>query len=97
MKLKVVLSKFNDTGSIAHIANDDDYTMDVAVGVATKPKAACMAAAKALREAAARFELLAQEAEPYQCKTHTRINRAKLTANAELCGGPSGPSERAPG
>jgi hypothetical protein len=34
-----------------------------------------MEAAKALRDAAARFELLAQESEPYQSKVHDRINR----------------------
>lgn len=78
MKLKIWLAKYNGTGSVAHIENGDEDDILIAGGRTTAPKKTCLAAAKALREAAERFELLALEAEPYNMATHRRINAAKL-------------------
>ena len=79
MKLKVSLAFHNGSSSLACVEDNRFNGMTVVDRVA--PKAACIQAAKILREAAARFELLALEAEPYHAKTHDRINRAKLTPN----------------
>ena len=89
MKLKIWLAKYNGTGSTAHIENGDEDDILVAGGSSTAPKKACFAAAKALRDAAERFELLALEAEPYHQTTHRKINAAKLkTPNAGVTGQP---------
>ena len=82
MKLKIWLAKYNGTGSTAHIETGDEYDIQVAGGQATSPRKACLAAAKALRDAAARFELLALETEPYHQRTHRRVNTARIAQSA---------------
>lgn len=84
MKLKISLARHNGRSALARVEDGDEQ--DIAVADCASPKAACLKAAKALREAADRFELLAQESEPYHGKTHDRINRAKLTPNVKLRG-----------
>jgi hypothetical protein len=85
MKLKIWLAKYNGTGSTAHIENGDEDDLTIAGGSGTDAKKACLSAAKALRDAAARFDLLALEAEPYQQTTHRRINSTKLkTTNVRI-------------
>ncbi len=81
MKLKISLARHNGRSALARVENDDELDIDIAD--CSTPRAACLKAAKALREAADRFDLLAQEPEPYHGKTHDRINRAKLTPNDE--------------
>lgn len=78
MKLKIALSKYNVDGSMATIENADGFDINVCGGVSVNAKNACLGAAKALRDAAARFELLALEDAPYQAKVHARINATKL-------------------
>lgn len=80
MKLKISLARHNGSSALARVENYDERDIDLA-DCAT-PKAACLNAAKALRDAADRFDLLAQEPEPYHGKTHDRINRSKLTPKA---------------
>ena len=80
MNLKISLARHNGSSALARVEDSDER--DIELADCATPKAACLKAAKALREAADRFDLLAQEAEPYHGKTHDRINRAKLTPNA---------------
>lgn len=84
MKLKISLARHNGSSALARV--EDGEERDIELADCATPKAACMQAAKALREAAARFELMAQESEPYQGKVHDRINRAKVTPNADVTG-----------
>jgi hypothetical protein len=84
MKLKISISRHNGSSALARVEDGEDR--DIELADCPTPKAACIKAAKALRDAAARFELLALESEPYQCKVHDRINRTKLTPNVELTG-----------
>lgn len=79
MKLEVSLGKYNGKYALAHIENDHENIIDVTDGHHKDPKAACVAAAKALREAAFRFEALAEEPEPFNWKTHQTINRKRLS------------------
>jgi hypothetical protein len=73
-KLRVSLA-YGVTGeAFASVANDEDDSIDVAGG--RTPAAACRAAAKALRAAADRFDLLAAEREPYHVTTQDRVNSA---------------------
>lgn len=72
MKLSISLGKLNGKYALAHIENDDENIIDVTDGHHKDPKAACVAAAKALREAATRFDALADEAEPFNYKTPSR-------------------------
>ena len=78
MKLEISLSKLNGKYAIANIENDDEHVIDVTDGHHKDVKAACKAAAKSLREAAFRFDALAEEAEPFNYKTHNRINKKRV-------------------
>ncbi len=78
MKLNISLSFFNGHSASAHIADSDDNSLEIALK--GNPKPACREAAKALRQAAARFDLLADEDEPFKVTTHARINRTKVEA-----------------
>lgn len=80
MKLKISLARHNSISALARVEDGDER--DIELSDCATPRAACLKAAKALRDAADRFDLLAQEPEPYHGKTHDRINRAKLTPNA---------------
>jgi len=78
MKLYIGLSIYNGTGSVATLETKDGDEITIAGSRNTGSKKACRDAAKALREAAARFELLAEEDEPHKAVTHARVNKAKL-------------------
>ena len=84
MKLKISLARHNGSRALARVEDGDER--DIELADCATPKAACLKAAKALREAADRFDILAQESEPYHGKTHDRINRAKLTPNRVISG-----------
>lgn len=80
MKLYVSLSLYNGTGSCASIEDTkEDHLMRIREGYSLPPKTACKKAAQDLREAAARFDLLAEEKFPYNITTHDRINKTKVT------------------
>lgn len=81
MKLNVSLSKNLSGGAIARVENGDDDSFDL-TGPVVSPKSACARAAKILRAAADRFDLLAYEERPYHDDTHRRINAMKLPAQA---------------
>lgn len=91
MKLKISLARCNGSSALARVEDGDER--DIELADCATPRAACLKAANALREAADRFELLAQEPEPYHGKTHDRINRTKLTPNAEIRGGKAVPRD----
>ena len=74
MKLNVSLSIYNGNGSCASIESKDDHSFRLAEGYSLSAKAACRKAAKDLRDAAARFDLLADEKDPYHRLTHQKIN-----------------------
>jgi len=74
MKLEVTCAKFNGTGACASIEDDDGYSLTVAEGRNYTSKYACTLAAKRLRDAADRLDILANESEPFKSATHQRIN-----------------------
>ncbi|MBI2307545.1 MAG: hypothetical protein HYU78_09595 [Rhodocyclales bacterium] len=77
--LKIHLSKnLGSGGATACIANEHEDEIYVAGGRTVSPKRACLNAAKRLREAAARFELLAKEGKPFHEDTHRKINARHL-------------------
>jgi len=78
MKLDVSLSLYNGNVSCASVETKDGDRLCIAEGYNLSAKAACKKAAKDLRDAAARFDLLAKEAEPYKCVTHTKINKTQV-------------------
>lgn len=83
MKLKISLAKSggDELCPIATVEDEDGMSIDIAGGDGLTPRRACLSAAKSLRDAASRFEMLAREREPYQGKVHDRINRTKVTPN----------------
>lgn len=87
MKLRIELAKCNGgKGSFARIETKEDW-LTLAGGATTTPARACLSAAKTLRDAATRFEMLALEDAPYRQETHRKINAAMLkTPNAKVSG-----------
>lgn len=77
MKLEISLAKLNGKYFIADVEYDD-HTLQVSGGRDINPKVACQHAAKTLRDAAIRFDALAEELEPANHKTHNKINRKRL-------------------
>jgi hypothetical protein len=74
--MRVELAKYNGTGSVALLVSSDEFdTVELVKGKSLSAKQACRQAAERLRDAANRFERLAEEAEPYKSETHDRINR----------------------
>lgn len=80
MKLMVKLSHFDSLsiGSLAKLETLDGSCIEIVGSEKMTPKTACKQAAKALREAAARFDLLGKDREPYLKMTRDRINNDKL-------------------
>lgn len=78
MKLNIGLSIYNGTGSVAMLETKDGDEIIIAGSRNTGAKKACRDAAKALRDAAARFDMLADDQEPHKLTTHQRMNRAKV-------------------
>lgn len=87
MKLKIAISLLNESGSLARLENDDMDSVDFCESNTSQDaKKLCMKAAKELREYAARFEMLANEPNPFKEATQNRVNRAKVEAHSEkLC------------
>ena len=79
MKLKISLAIFNRRSASASLEYDDTY---IEVANRATPKAACLAASKALRTAADRFDVLATAPDPFKEVTQVRINRMKLSTGA---------------
>lgn len=77
MKVNIGLSIYNGTGSVATLETKDGE-IAIAGSRNTGAKKACRDAAKALRDAAARFDMLADDQEPHKLTTHQRVNRAKV-------------------
>ncbi len=76
--LHITLAKYNTNGNYSEVKNDDGETIRIVEnGAGGEAMAAevCLSTARALREAATRFELLAKEREPYKLATHNKINR----------------------
>lgn len=77
MPLRIALGKLNIHGALAHIENDEEDNLDIVESRDCEDLSAaetCREAAKALREAADRFDLLALEPDPFKVTTHDRIN-----------------------
>lgn len=74
MKLEVYCSKYNGNGASVSIENDDECSLEISCGYNYTAKYACEIAAKRLREAADRLDVLAKEPEPFKHQTHARIN-----------------------
>lgn len=79
MKMRIYLALHDGRSSRATI--DDSDGLEIEISSRSTPKAACLKAAKVLRDAANKFELLSNEPAPFNCETHDRINRTKLTPN----------------
>lgn len=77
MKLTVSVAKYNGTGSIAHVEDHEERSIEVAGSLTMTAEKACLQAAKSLRAAADKFELLAKEAAPYNGNTHDKINSGR--------------------
>lgn len=98
MKLKIALSILNDRGSSARIENEDDDSLEIVESYSDgSGKKTCLSAAKALRDAAAKFEALALEEDRFKCTTHDRINSGRRrhgekTPDSEPRHSPSDPS-----
>jgi hypothetical protein len=71
---QIVLYHFGD-GSSASIEYDDGESFCVAQGRSMGAKTACKKAAKQLRTLADKFDMLADENEPYQLEVQKRVNR----------------------
>ncbi len=84
MKLLVSLACYNGRGSSASIEIEDEDgcgdSIHIVEGFSYSPQETCRRAAKKLREAAARFDLLAGEKKDliYKCGTHNRVNCKKM-------------------
>lgn len=79
MKLKIAISLLNDSGSLARLENDDMDSLDFCESNTSRDaKKLCLKAAKELREYAARFEMLANEPDPFKVTTQVRVNRMKV-------------------
>ena len=77
--MKISCSSYGGRGSSAEIESNHGYNSILVVdGRNYSAKKACLLAAKRLRVLAARFELLAQEREPYNFKVHSKINRCHI-------------------
>lgn len=77
-KLQVKLS-YGVNGEAYAMLEDDDGTW-VDLGKGMTPRQVCNAAAKRLRQAAERFELLARQKEPFAEKTQAMVNRTRIPA-----------------
>lgn len=77
MKLTVSVARYNGTGSIAHVEDHEERSIEVAGNLTMTAEKTCLQAAKSLRAAADKFELLAKEAAPYNGNTHDKINKNK--------------------
>lgn len=83
MKLQIAISKLNESGSLARLENDDMDSVDFCISNTSQDaKKLCLKAAKELREYAARFEMLANEPDPFKEATQNRVNRAKVEAHS---------------
>lgn len=76
MKLKVSLSYGVMGEALPSVEGRDMDRLDLAK--APTPRAACRAAARALRQAAARMDLLGDQPEPFREATHRRVNRTAV-------------------
>ncbi len=76
--LKVCVGK-GGSGYVPSIESDDDSMWLAEAWECRTPQEACAEAAKRLREAAARFELLAKEKMITYKATHDKINAAPVT------------------
>jgi hypothetical protein len=81
MKLSINLYFRNGRTALATVEDECGHEADLSER--KSPQAACLSAAKALRTAAARFELLAQEATPYQHTVQQAVNRKRITPTKE--------------
>ena len=82
MKMKIAISQLNDHGSLARLEDGEGRSVDFGISHTSRDaKRLCQRAAKELRECALRFEMLAQEADPFKVTTQARVNRAKIEAH----------------
>jgi len=79
--LKVCLSMNGGEGFVATVETQDDDELWLPLSDDHEGDAAgaCQEAARLLREAAARFDLLAAEQKPVHVKTHARVNAARVS------------------
>ena len=82
MKLEVSLSILNGEGVSAGVnsSSDDFESLRMNESYSMSPQEACRNAAKKLRDAAHRFDLLAEHKKKsiFNRKTHDKINRIRL-------------------
>lgn len=75
-KLRVTLH-YGATGK-AFAGLEDLEGQPIDLGCAATPRAACRAAARLLRQAANRFDLLGCQQQPFLTDTQRRVNRAAV-------------------
>lgn len=79
--LKIALYECGSGGFVVAVENEDGSEVELTrYGAARTPKGACRKAAKALRTAAARFDLLAETKAPVQGSVQSRINRTRVAS-----------------
>ena len=73
--MRIELAKLTSSGGSASVLDDHgEGSVAVVILPRTTPQDLCMEAARELREAAEKFELLAAEANPYSAETQDKIN-----------------------
>jgi len=86
MKMKIAISLLNDHGSLARLEDGEGRSVELIESNSSRDaKRLCQRAAKELRACALRFELLAEEPDPFKVTTQDRVNRAKVEAHND-CG-----------
>ena len=81
--MRISCALFNGRGSLAQIESHDGDSIAIVEGVNYSPRKACLLAAKRLRALADKFELLAEEKEPYNYRVHSRIKWSKPQSDEE--------------
>lgn len=85
MKLKISLASQAGFGAVASIETSGPFggDIDVAGDMDTSPAKACADAAKALRAAADRFDVLATQERPLSAVVQRQVNAAKPAPTAK--------------
>lgn len=75
VEIRVVLSKYNEGGSLARIESEDHGNIVLVIAEDHQDgPVMCKAAAKYLRHLAMRFDMLAETQEPFKCTFQDAVN-----------------------
>jgi hypothetical protein len=79
VKTSIELALYHPDGAVANIVDYEEDTARIVLNKRSRcAKDTCEEAAKVLRELALRFELLAQEEDPFKASTQDKINKIQL-------------------